>query len=38
MNEAEKMLYDMYLTYAFDKKGIGKISLKETERFIEYYS
>ena len=38
MNEAEKMLYAMYLTYAFDKKGIGKISLKETERFVEYYS
>ena len=35
MNEAEKMLY---LTYALDKKGIGKISLKEAERFIEYYS
>lgn len=38
MNKAEKMLYDMYLTYALDKKGIGKISLKETERFVEYYS
>ena len=32
------MLYAMYLTYAFDKKGIGKISSLETERFVEYYS